>query len=166
MEALNEKIKRLRGLRGLSQDELATKCGVSRVAVTKWESGATENLKLGNLILLAKALQTTINDLLEVEEVAGHRVQENNVDYSLIRNTLTTKELAIVEAYRAAEPKLKTAIFTMLSAIEKPTQVPAETVAAQTKTAIIYEEPELTLNELAKAVGFETGLKPDKKSGH
>ena len=40
---LSEKIIRLRKGRGLSQEELAEQLGVSRQAVSKWETGVSQS---------------------------------------------------------------------------------------------------------------------------
>ena len=47
---LYEKLYELRRASGMSQEELAEKLGVSRQAVSKWESGATQP-ELGKLIV-------------------------------------------------------------------------------------------------------------------
>lgn len=57
-------IKALRWAAKLSQHALATECGVSRVAVTKWESGDTKNLKLTNLIALQRIFDISFDCLL------------------------------------------------------------------------------------------------------
>lgn len=40
---LNENIKRLRKLKGLSQEELAIKLNVVRQTVSKWENGISQS---------------------------------------------------------------------------------------------------------------------------
>ena len=50
---LYEKLYELRRASGMSQEELAEKLGVSRQAVSKWESGATQP-ELSKLIELSK----------------------------------------------------------------------------------------------------------------
>lgn len=81
MELLAEKIKRLRTARQLTQLQLAKKTGVSRVAVTKWENGDTENLKLANLKRLCAAFDMSVTDLLD--EKASLGVNQLNADYKI-----------------------------------------------------------------------------------
>lgn len=50
------RIRALRTARKLTQQQVADYCGVSRVAVAKWESGDTENLKPPHLFKLARLL--------------------------------------------------------------------------------------------------------------
>ena len=60
---LNENIKRIRKLKGLSQEELAIKLNVVRQTVSKWENGlSVPNSSM--LIALADKLDVTVNELL------------------------------------------------------------------------------------------------------
>lgn len=58
-----EKIMRLRKVQGLSQDELAEQLGVSRQAVSKWESGQAMP-EVDKLVKLADAFGLQVDDLL------------------------------------------------------------------------------------------------------
>ena len=60
----SEKLIRLRKIKGLTQDELASAVGVSRQAVYKWESGQSypEVIKL---LELKKLFEISIDDLLD-----------------------------------------------------------------------------------------------------
>ena len=62
----SEKISALRKQKGWSQEELAEKLGVSRQAVSKWESGATQP-ELPKLIELSKIYQVSVDALLSLE---------------------------------------------------------------------------------------------------
>lgn len=64
---LNEKIYTCRKRAGLSQEALADKLGVSRQAVSKWETGEAEP-EIGKLRLLAKEFGVTADWLLSEEE--------------------------------------------------------------------------------------------------
>lgn len=60
---LGEKLQKLRKARGLTQEELAEKVGVSRQSLSKWESdGALPDT--GNIILLADLFGVTTDYLL------------------------------------------------------------------------------------------------------
>lgn len=60
---LSDKIMTLRRQKGWSQEELADRLGVSRQAVSKWESG-TAQPELGKVAELARLLGVRVDDLL------------------------------------------------------------------------------------------------------
>ena len=68
--ALSDRIKNYRQSAGLSQEKMAELVGVSRQAVTKWETGQTSP-STENLFRLAEILGTTVDLLLTEEEKAG-----------------------------------------------------------------------------------------------
>ena len=61
---LCEKLYELRRAAGLSQEELAERLNVSRQAVSKWESGASDP-STTNLMALAKLFGVSAEDLLK-----------------------------------------------------------------------------------------------------
>lgn len=63
---LSEKILCYRKSAGLSQEELAARVGVSRQAVSKWETGESTP-ELNKVVLLARAFQITTDQLLSPE---------------------------------------------------------------------------------------------------
>ncbi len=64
----NKKLQQLRTKNNLTQEQLAEKVCVSRVAVSKWESGRGYP-NLDSLKLLAKVFNITIDELLSSEEL-------------------------------------------------------------------------------------------------
>lgn len=60
---LSERIYTLRRKSGLSQEQLAEKIGVSRQAVSKWESG-TSTPELEKLIALSGCFHITVDELI------------------------------------------------------------------------------------------------------
>lgn len=59
----SEKLKEIRKNKGLSQEQLAEKIGVSRQAITKWETG--KGLPdVENMVIIAEIFKTTLDDLL------------------------------------------------------------------------------------------------------
>lgn len=64
VETLGQRIERLRKERNLSQQQVASAAKVSRVAVTKWESGVTKNLKLENLLAMCDLFGVSAEELI------------------------------------------------------------------------------------------------------
>ena len=59
----SEKIRDIRKKQGLSQEQLAEKIGVSRQAITKWETG--KGLPdMENMIIMSEIFKTTIDELI------------------------------------------------------------------------------------------------------
>lgn len=59
----SEKLKEIRKNEGLSQEQLAEKIGVSRQAITKWETG--KGLPdVENMLIIAEIFKTTLDELL------------------------------------------------------------------------------------------------------
>lgn len=56
METLGKRIRQSRKAKGLTQQELADRAGVTRPAITLWESDDIKNLRLDNLFRAADAL--------------------------------------------------------------------------------------------------------------
>lgn len=66
---LSEKIYRFRRSSGLSQEQLAEKLGVSRQAISKWESG-TSTHELDKLRALSECFHITLDELVSEEPPA------------------------------------------------------------------------------------------------
>lgn len=77
MSDIGQRIKALREGRGMSQQAVGDHCGVSRVAVTKWENGDTANMKLGNVSSMLKLFNITFDEFVtgrkssQAEKAAG-----------------------------------------------------------------------------------------------
>jgi transcriptional regulator with XRE-family HTH domain len=80
------RIRALRRARGLTQDELAAACDVSRSAVAQWETDRAGQLR-GNISRIADALGTSVENLLHGS------------------NQATGDELAMLRLYQACDPE-------------------------------------------------------------
>ncbi len=79
----NEKLVQLRTQKGLTQEQLAEKVCVSRVAVSKWESGRGYP-NLDSLKKLAKVFEVSIDQLLSADQLFDiAEVQTENTNRSL-----------------------------------------------------------------------------------
>jgi transcriptional regulator with XRE-family HTH domain len=62
---LAENIKTFRKQRGISQEELARKAGVTYSTLIKLESGSNKNPTVKTLQQIAQALEVTLDDLMK-----------------------------------------------------------------------------------------------------
>ena len=62
---LAQNIKKYRKKKGLSQDKLAKLADVTHTTLVKIESGANDNPTIKTLTKIAKALNVSINELIE-----------------------------------------------------------------------------------------------------
>lgn len=60
---MGEKIKELREKRGWTQEQLAEKAGLSRVAISLIETGKTKEVMSGTIKALALALEVPVDDI-------------------------------------------------------------------------------------------------------
>ncbi len=69
---LSERIYQFRRNSGLSQEQLAEKIGVSRQAISKWESGISTP-ELEKLLALSECFDITIDELVKDEVLRPSR---------------------------------------------------------------------------------------------
>ena len=89
--SLSEKLQTLRKENGLSQEELAEKLGISRQAVSKWESGQSTP-DLNKLIVISKLYNVTIDSL--VKDNYEFDLLEDSVDNN--KEEVDNKKMQIV----------------------------------------------------------------------
>ena len=94
--ALGEKIQNCRKKKGLSQEDLANILNVSRQAVQKWESGASQP-ELSKIIQLSNILDVStdflLKDVSQVETKADFKVTETRVSEPEIARVVYSKHL-------------------------------------------------------------------------
>ena len=83
---LNEKIQYYRKKAGLSQEALAEKLGVSRQAISKWETGDTTP-EISNLLLMAGTFGVTTDHLLSEDEPESFEPQTEKENKAECRNS-------------------------------------------------------------------------------
>lgn len=74
-----DNLYRIRREKGMSQEELATLCNVSRQAISKWENG-TANPDMENLTTLAYSLHVSVDELLGNEK-PQEQMKEKEIVY-------------------------------------------------------------------------------------
>ena len=89
---IGARIRAERRDRGLTQDELARRIGVSRSAVAQWETGRTGQIT-GNLSRIAAALEVSVEFLVYGQDTrAAAEVRQGD-------------ELALLRLYRECDPE-------------------------------------------------------------
>jgi len=88
-QTVGARIRARRIARGLTQDQLAADCGVSRSAVAQWETDRAGQLR-GNISRIAEALDISVEHLLH-----GDRLETG----------MTGDEMALLRLYRACPPE-------------------------------------------------------------
>lgn len=70
-----ERLLWLRKQKGFSQEALAERVGVSRQAVSKWESGLS-NPDINNLVLLSEVFEVSLDELIKGNELPVYETKE------------------------------------------------------------------------------------------
>ena len=73
MDEMGNRIKALRLAHGMTQLDLAKACGVTKSAVSGWETGATANIKLQTFLKVCQTLHTTPQFLIFGPDRAQNR---------------------------------------------------------------------------------------------
>ena len=156
-----EKLVKLRKLKGLTQDELASAVGVSRQAVYKWESGQSYP-EVPKLVELKLIFGISIDDLLdESYEVVLPEKKK--------RKRLSTEQKAAIEAKVEAEeapaaepapeaPVAEAPVAEEAPVVEAPVVEPAPEAPAAPAPAEAVETPAPVAEEPAKKKGFFSRL--------
>lgn len=107
-----KKLKNIRKQAGMSQEKLAEKLGVSRQAVTKWETdGGIPDIE--NIMAISKLFQISIDELLTEGEYDGGRNTRAQTDY--LFESVTEYDIDCMKRY---DMKLGGASLIVLSGYE------------------------------------------------
>ena len=151
----NEKIVRLRKIRGITQDEFASAVGVSRQAVYKWESGQSYP-EVAKLLEIKLLFNISIDDLLD-----------DNFDIAMPekkkKKRLPKAEVKKIEAEVKREVEAPAKEEEPVEVIEEIVEAPvAETVTAEAAPAVTVE-PEVAKEEIAPVAEEAQGDAADEK---
>ena len=117
---IGDNIRKLRTSRKLSQEYLAEQLGISRQAVSRWETGQTEPTAR-NLVELAGIFEISVSELVEPEELSQpeqkpeNRILKRNLEILAVG---AYTGFAILSTVRMDDPGffLYTAVLTFLAA--------------------------------------------------
>ena len=107
---VGQRLRLARILRGLSQDELGKKVGVTFQQIQKYERGANR-VSAGRLVALAKALELDILFFFQDLEQA-----QTGTERALPLSDLTDEDIDVVDALTKIEnPRLKKTLLKLIS---------------------------------------------------
>ncbi len=137
----NEKIVKLRKMKGLTQDEFAAAVGVSRQAVYKWESGQSYP-EVPKMLEIKLLFDVSIDDLLDEgyevivpEKQKRRRIsRERRAEIEAAVSNEENTAFAAVETEPAAEPIVKTVALVTEKKEENETVTEAPVSQKETDT--------------------------------
>lgn len=95
---IGEKIKDARLKKRFTQEELASRVGVQKSAIAKWETGRVENIKRSSLQKLAEALEISPAELIGSGQEAP-AISPVMKEITGILATMNDEQLAKVASY-------------------------------------------------------------------
>lgn len=147
----NEKLIRLRRIKGLTQDEFASAVSVSRQAVYKWESGQSYP-EVPKLLLIKELFGISIDDLLD----ESFEVEMTEIKKKRASKRVRQRAIEQVEAEATAEStEEQTADGVSAVAEEIPAEAVAEQTPVQTPAVEAVEAPAETVSVVAEEIPTE-----------
>ena len=64
MDTMGDRIRQLRGVKELSQEDLAKKLGLTKGAISAWENNRSANVKLKTVLVLCEILGCSLDYLV------------------------------------------------------------------------------------------------------
>ena len=88
---------------GLTQKEVADRCGVTEATVSRWESGDIKNMRRDKIAMLARALDISPSVLMDWEEYDVEQMERKK----LIKELVDISNVADIKYLRIALDLLK-----------------------------------------------------------
>lgn len=105
MSTVGGRIHAARISRGLTQDQLAKRVGVSKGAISQWEANTIEKLTAPNLLKLAAVLEVSPHWLWEFADKDGQPLPMGKPVH------LEADQSDLVETYKLLEPAMRDALL-------------------------------------------------------
>ncbi|MBR6559516.1 MAG: helix-turn-helix transcriptional regulator [Clostridia bacterium] len=156
--SLSDNIKKLRLEKNLTQEQLATKLGISAQAVSKWET--SETYPDGSLLVpLANELEVSLDVLFDNEAVTMSDISERIIN--LIYNTESTERFNIA---RDICWQIERGLFNCRMEIEK--QYDPDEIKNQKSASYILDDNGFTIVSNGKDPFFSLFPEPSEGYGH
>ena len=119
IKKIGEQIRRIRTLRGYSQETLAEKIGVSYQQIQKYEKGDSE-LKINRLESIAEALEVPLLELININSSELSDPKQNYREKNQKLFQLTKEEQDFLRLYRKIKsPDVRKSIIALIKSLLK-----------------------------------------------
>ncbi len=119
IKKIGEQIRRIRALRGYSQETLAEKIGVSYQQIQKYEKGDSE-LKINRLESIAEALEVPLLELININSNELSDPKQNYREKNQKLFQLTKEEQDFLRLYRKIKsPDVRKSIIALIKSLLK-----------------------------------------------
>ena len=119
IKKIGEQIRRIRALRGYSQETLAEKIGVSYQQIQKYEKGDSE-LKINRLESIAEALEVPLLELININSSELSDPKQNYREKNQKLFQLTKEEQDFLRLYRKIKsPDVRKSIIALIKSLLK-----------------------------------------------
>ena len=105
MSTVGGRIQAARLAKGLTQQQVADLVGVSKGAISQWESGKIEDLKADNILKLADVLEVSARWIWHYKDASGKVIPMGRP------TRLDPDESALIETFKLLEPRMQDAIL-------------------------------------------------------
>lgn len=105
LSTVGGRIQAARLAKGLTQDQLAKRIGVSKGAISQWEANTIVELSARNILRLADELEVSLRWLLEYTDKLGHPVPMGQPVH------LEPDQSDLVETFKLLEPEFRDALL-------------------------------------------------------
>lgn len=129
-----ERIKERRTSLGFTQEELATKLGLQKSAIAKYENGRVKNIKRTVILRMAEVLECPPSYLMDIDD-DRKAITEDTIEH------LTPREKAHLRNYRDLDDDNKTRVEGLTASLLSAQQEAADyLIAAHARTDIEASE--------------------------
>lgn len=105
MGTVGGRIAYARAARGLTQDQVATRIGVTKSAISQWERGGIEKLTAENMLKLSKTLEASAEWLWFGRDDEGQDIPMGRPQH------LEPDQSDLVETFKLLEPEFRDALL-------------------------------------------------------
>lgn len=120
MDTVGGRIQAARLAKGLTQEQLGKRIGVTKGAISQWEAGDIKSLKAENLLRLADEVEVSVRWVVQGRDKDGRLIPMGRPQH------LDPEESDLVETFKLLEPQMRDALisdahkYLRLSAAQQP----------------------------------------------